>query len=66
MLRANTALRIFKNGTTCEVDVPSWVGIDSETYTEWEQEFLENFQERSVGHGSTGGFTIVVRPGEPS
>lgn len=65
MLRSNTALRIFPGGNTCEVDVPSWQGLDDPevTYTGWEDEFVSTYEERRVGHGATNGFVITVGPG---
>lgn len=66
MLRSDTLLRIFPNGDTCEVDVPSWQGLDDPetTYTEWEAEFAQGYDGRQVGHGSIAGFVVTTRPGE--
>lgn len=67
-LRSDTALRIFPNGTSCEVAVAAWTGIDGNPYGEepdtWNSEFSTPFEQRSVGHGATSGFVVVPKPGQ--
>lgn len=68
-LRADTALRIFPGGETCEVEVPAWIGIDGEEYGDepetWVSQFGPDFYEgRRVGHGSVAGFVVIPKPGQ--
>jgi len=67
-LRADTVLRVFPGGEQCEVEVPSWIGLDDLPYPEdgstWNDEFSQPWDARQVGHGSTAGFVVTVRPGE--
>lgn len=68
-LRADTALRVFPGGEQCEVSVPQWTGLDGLPYPEsdglfWTDEFAPTWPLRQVGHGSTGGFVVTVRPGQ--
>ena len=67
MLRADTVLRVFPGGHQCEVEVPTWVGLDGLTYGEepdtWNSMFDPAYEDRQVGHGSVAGFVVTVRPG---
>ena len=67
MLRADTALRIFNGGDTCEVEIPAWVNLQLEekTNADWNAAFDTDFR-HNVGHGSTAGFVVSVRPGQHS